>query len=64
MQTFGDYLNFNPHCHVLCTDGSFFDSGAFRVAPPWDADTLEKLLQHNVLSMLLHNHLPWSDPIL
>ena len=23
IQTFGDFLNFNPHCHVLCTDGVF-----------------------------------------
>jgi hypothetical protein len=52
IQTFGDSLNFNPHCHVLCTDGSFFDSGAFKIVPPGDADTLEKLLQHKVLSML------------
>ncbi|MBW2000429.1 MAG: transposase [Deltaproteobacteria bacterium] len=23
IQTFGDFLEFNPHCHVLCTDGGF-----------------------------------------
>jgi hypothetical protein len=23
IQTFGDLLGFNPHCHVLCTDGCF-----------------------------------------
>jgi len=24
MQTFGDFLGFNPHLHVLCTDGCFY----------------------------------------
>jgi hypothetical protein len=23
MQTFGDFLGFNPHCHILMTDGCF-----------------------------------------
>jgi hypothetical protein len=30
IQTFGDFLGFNPHCHVLVTDGSFYDTGAFK----------------------------------
>jgi hypothetical protein len=25
MQTFGDFLGFNPHCHILVTDGCFYD---------------------------------------
>jgi len=53
VQTFGDFLNFNPHCHVLCSDGSFFESGAFKVAPTVDTQALEKVFQHKVLSMLL-----------
>jgi Putative transposase len=52
IQTFGDFLNFNPHCHVLCTDGSFFESRAFKVAHAWDSEGLEKLFQHKVLAML------------
>jgi len=28
IQTFGDFLGFNPHCHVLITDGCFYKSGA------------------------------------
>ena len=24
MQTFGDFLGFNPHCHILVTDGCFY----------------------------------------
>ena len=27
IQTFGDFLEFNPHCHVLCTEGSFGGKG-------------------------------------
>jgi hypothetical protein len=23
IQTFGDFLGFNPHCHILSTDGCF-----------------------------------------
>ena len=52
-QTFGDFLNFNPHCHILCTDGGFFEGGAFRVAQALETETLEKLFQHKVLKMLL-----------
>jgi hypothetical protein len=53
IQTFGDFLNFNPHCHVLCTDGTFFGSGSFKVAPALDTEPLEKLFQHKVLKMLV-----------
>lgn len=35
IQTFGDVLGFNPHCHVLVTNGCFYGKGMFRVAPPW-----------------------------
>jgi len=35
VQTFGDFLGFNPHGHILVTDGCFYgDGGMFRVAPP------------------------------
>ncbi|MDI9569908.1 MAG: transposase [Pseudomonadota bacterium] len=31
MQTFGDFLGFNPHCHILVTDGCFYGTrGMFR----------------------------------
>ncbi|MEW6665471.1 MAG: transposase [Thermodesulfobacteriota bacterium] len=53
IQTFGDFLNFNPHCHVLCTDGVFYGSGWFKAAPTLDTSTLEKIFQHRVLKMLL-----------
>jgi len=53
IQTFGDFLNFNPHCHVLCTDGTFFGSGSFKLAAALDTEPLEKIFQHKVLGMLL-----------
>jgi hypothetical protein len=41
IQSFGDFLGFNPHCHILVTDGRFYGNGMFRVAPPLE---LKKLL--------------------
>jgi hypothetical protein len=41
------------YCHVLCTDGAFYGSGSFKVAPALDTKPLEKLFQHTVLKMLL-----------
>jgi len=53
IQTFGDFLGFNPHCHILCTDGCFYGDGMFRVAPLYDLKKLEKIFQHQILKMLL-----------
>ena len=36
IQTFGDFLGFNPHCHVLVTDGCFYGTGSFKVAPTFE----------------------------
>ena len=55
MQTFGDFLGFNPHCHILVTDGCFYGSkGAFRVAPPLELKKLEAIFRHKVFRMLLN----------
>ena len=53
IQTFGDFLGFNPHCHILCTDGCFFDRGAFRVAPVVVRKEFEEIFRHKVFRMLL-----------
>lgn len=62
IQTFGDFLSFNPHCHVLCTDGGFYgkglsactaQAGMFRVAPWFIPKDLEKLFRYKVFKMLL-----------
>jgi hypothetical protein len=33
VHTFGDFQRFNPHLHVIATDGCFSDTGAFRHRP-------------------------------
>jgi hypothetical protein len=37
-------MSFNLHYHVLCTDGAFFEDGAFRAAKAFDTERLEKAL--------------------
>jgi hypothetical protein len=53
IQTFGDFLGFNPHCHVLVTDGCFYGKRMFRVSPPLDLKRLEAIFRHKVFKMLL-----------
>ena len=53
IQTFGDFLGFNPHCHVLCTDGGFYGKGMFRVSSWFIQKDLEKLFRYKVFKMLL-----------
>jgi len=54
IQTFGDYLSFNPHMHILAADGCFGGDGFFYV-PSIDIDTesIEKLFIHRIFKMLL-----------
>jgi hypothetical protein len=61
IQTFGDFLGFNPHCHVLVTDGCFlqqaqdsvYGRGMFRLAHPLDLKKLEAIFRHKVFEILL-----------
>jgi hypothetical protein len=54
VQTFGDFLGFNPHCHILVTDGCFYgNKGMFRVAPPLELKKLEAIFRHQILRLLL-----------
>jgi hypothetical protein len=53
IQTFGDFLGFNPHCHLLCTDGCFDGKGLFRVAPRFNPEDLKAIFEHHVFRMLL-----------
>lgn len=53
LQTFGGFLRFNPHCHILCTDGCFYRRGMLRVAPAFRLKDLEMLFRHEVFKMLL-----------
>jgi len=53
IQSFGDLLGFNPHLHVLISDGCFHKNGIFSVAPHIETDVLEQIFRHMVLKMLL-----------
>lgn len=53
LQSFGDFLGFNPHLHILGTDGCFYGDGMFRVAPRFETKHLEEIFRHKVFKMLL-----------
>jgi len=53
IQSFGDFLGFNPHLHVLASDGCFYGNGMFRVAPRLHTKDLEKIFRHKVFKMFL-----------
>ena len=53
IQTFGDYLNFHPHLHILITDGAFVGSHTFHALPQTYWDRVADLLQARVLKFLL-----------
>ena len=53
IQTFGDFLGFNPHCHIIISDGTFDEQGNFHITPYYDAHALEQLFRHKLLKMLL-----------
>jgi len=42
VQTFGDLLNFNPHLHIIATDGCFATDGGFMVGTEPDASSLNE----------------------
>ena len=52
IQTFGDFLGFNPHCHILSTDGCFLGTGAFQVVPVIVREELEEIFRHNAFKTL------------
>jgi len=54
IQSFGDFLGFNPHLHILISDGCFYGNGLFMVAPSFNNNNLEKLFQYQVFKMLLN----------
>ena len=48
------FSRFNPHCHILVTDGCFYGGrGMFRVAPLLELKKLEAIFRHKALRMLL-----------
>ena len=55
IKTFGDFLGFNPHGHILVTDDCFYGNGMILLAPPLELKKLETIFRHNVFRMLLNN---------
>jgi len=49
VEIFGDFLGFNPHLHVLDSDGCFYGDGpakaGFRVSPSFELKDLEKIFR-------------------
>ena len=52
VQTFGDFLGFHPHLHILCSDECFYGDGMFRVSPFFELKHLEDIFKHKVFKML------------
>lgn len=52
IQTFGDFLGFHPHRHILVSDGCFHVNGMFSVSATVDTNALERIFRHKVLRML------------
>jgi hypothetical protein len=53
IQTFGDLLGYNPHLHVLISDGCFHESGMLTVVPAIDKHALQQLFRHKILKLLV-----------
>jgi hypothetical protein len=52
VQTFGDYLNFHPHLHVLAASGLVDREGRFHVLPVETLEPLAELFRHRFLALL------------
>ncbi|MGD7653931.1 MAG: IS91 family transposase [Verrucomicrobiales bacterium] len=52
VQTFGDYLVFHPHLHVLAATGLFDGEGRFHLLPVESVEPLADLFRHRFLAVL------------
>ena len=52
IQSFGDFLEFHPHFHVISSDGCFYGEGSFMVSPAPNARDLENAFRQEVFKML------------
>ncbi len=53
LHTFGDYLVFHPHVHVLAASGVFDENGVFHLAAPGGKSELAELFRHVILRRLV-----------
>ena len=49
IKTFGDYLNYHPHLHILVTDGAFVGTHTFRALHKGAWEQVAELLRVRVL---------------
>jgi hypothetical protein len=54
IQTFGDFLSFHPHLHILISDGCFQGENEFTRAPAFDWEKLEELFKRKIFRLLLN----------
>jgi len=52
VQSFGDFLKYNPHLHLLATDGCFDSNSGFLVDTDPRADDLHDLFRYEVFKLL------------
>ncbi len=57
VQTFGDRINFQPHIHVLMSEGGTALDGAFHHISNFNDDLIQQLFTHEVSSLLLDEKL-------
>ncbi|MFO7600951.1 MAG: transposase [Candidatus Desulfacyla sp.] len=62
IHSFGDFLGWHPHLHILCTDGCFYGDGMFRVTPLFELKHLEAILRHKVFKIVLSKGTITDDP--
>lgn len=53
VQTFGDFLNFNPHLHIVATDGCFDGNNNFMVGISPKAEDLIPAFKQAIFKLLL-----------
>ena len=53
VQTAGEFPGWNPHLHVVLTDGGWLPDGTFRHLLAFDSSAVEKLFRAEVLRLLM-----------
>jgi hypothetical protein len=52
VHSFGDFVQFNPHLHLIVTDGCFSNNGTFVKGPVPEPKDLQDLFRYEVFKML------------
>ena len=57
IETFGEYLNYHPHLHLVAADVMFMVGGVFYVMPRCGLKPLEELFRNRVIKLLVNEGL-------